>query len=82
MPLVFNLISEKQMQIIHEYLFDVTLLSSFRIKAENESEARRLLAEALDCVSINAGKINEDALIGEASMEGDADLAEVDGHPC
>ena len=68
---------EKEMQ--HEYLFDVTLMSSFRVTAANESEARRLLAEVLDCTSINAGQVNGRELIGEASMEGDAELVEVDG---
>jgi hypothetical protein len=63
----------------HEYFFDVTLLSCFRFRAENEAEARKLLAEALDCASINAGMINGQVLLGEASMEGEADLAEVDG---
>lgn len=63
----------------HEYLFDVKLFTSFRFTAANEAEARRLLAEALDCASINAGQVNGQTLLGEASMDGDADLVEVDG---
>lgn len=67
---------------MHEYLFDVKLFASFRFKAENAAEARRLLAEALDCASINAGEINGCTLVGEASVDGAADLIEVDGEPC
>jgi hypothetical protein len=67
--------------VAHEYLFDVTLTASFRISAKDRAEAKRLLAEALNCASINAGEINGQTLIGEASMEGEADLAEVDGTP-
>ena len=63
----------------HEYLFDVTLIAAFRFRAASEQEARRLLAEALNCASINAGAINGVELVGEGSMEGEADLAEVDG---
>lgn len=67
--------------MLHEYLFDVTLLASFRFKATNVAEARRLLRDALDSASINAGEVNGQTLLGEASMEGEADLAEVDGKP-
>lgn len=67
--------------MVHEFLFDVRLCASFRIKSANASEARRLLAEALDCASINAGEINGHTLIGEASLDGDAVLVESDGEP-
>ena len=67
--------------MVHEFLFDVRLRTSFRIKGANESEALHLLAEALDCACINAGEINGQTLIGEASMDGDAVLVEIDDMP-
>jgi len=66
---------------MQEYLFDVRLCASFRIQGANALEARRLLVEALDCASINAGEINGQTLIGEASMDGDAVLVEIDNLP-
>ena len=65
---------------MHKYLFDVKLFTSLRINAENEAEARRKLAEALDCASINCGEIDGQPLVGEASLDDDPpDLIEVDG---
>lgn len=55
------------------YVFDVTL----RVAASTEKEARSLMTAALDCASINAGEINGEPLLGEASLEGDLDLGEV-----
>lgn len=67
--------------VMHEYMFDVKLLAAFRFKAPHEQAARMLLAAALDCETINAGEINGCTLVGEASMDGEADLIEVDGEP-
>lgn len=70
--------------IEREYLFDVELFASFRFKASSEQEARRLLCEALDCTTINAGGINGQTLLGEASVstaDNSVCLAEVDGEP-
>ena len=63
---------------MHEYLFDVKLFASLRVKATSEEEARKLLATALDCCTINCGEINGDPLVGEASPDGEHDLVEVD----
>jgi hypothetical protein len=62
-----------------EFLFDVKLISALRIKAESEAEARRMLTEALNCAEVNYGSINGDPLVGEASLDGELDLVEVDG---
>jgi hypothetical protein len=63
-----------------EYFFDVKLFASFRINAENETKARQLLADALDCASVNFGADDSgDPLIAEASMDGEPDLIEIDG---
>lgn len=65
----------------HEYAFDVKLFAALRVKAHSEKEARELLAQALDCVTINCGAILGEPLIGEASIdeEGEFDLYEIDG---
>lgn len=63
----------------HEYVFDVKVFTSFRFNARSEKEARGLLKESLDAASINAGEINGQTLTGEASMDGEAVLVEVDG---
>ena len=64
----------------HEYLFDAKLFTSVRIKAANEREARRTLAELLDCATVNCGTLPDGApLIAEASLDGSLDLIEVDG---
>lgn len=63
------------------YLFDVKLFATFRINAESEAEARRLLTAALDCATVQAGFIDEELLTGEASVDGELILVEVDGEP-
>lgn len=64
----------------HEYLFDVKLFTAIRIKASTEEEARKKLAAYFDCASVNFGADEDgDPITGEASMDGDADLVEVDG---
>lgn len=61
-----------------EYLFDVKLLASLRIKAKSEAEARRLLATLLDVATVNFGEIDGEPMIGEASIDGEPDLVEVE----
>ena len=64
----------------HEYLFDVKLFASLRIKARNERTARRMLAELLDCATVNCGALPDGSpLAGEASVDGELELIEVDG---
>lgn len=63
-----------------EFLFDVKLFASVRVQAETEAEGRRLLAETLDCATINAGSWpNGEPIVAEASADGAADLLEIDG---
>ena len=66
---------------MNEYLFDVKLLASIRVKAHTEAEARALLAGVLDCAEANFGAFpNGDPCTGEVSQDDDApDLVEVNG---
>jgi len=71
------------------YLFDVKLFASLRLNAPDEDTARRLLAEALDAASINAGETRDgQTIVGEATVDADGgtegrmealDLIEIDG---
>ena len=67
----------------HEYLFDIKLFASLRVKATSEAKARQLLKTALDCATINCGAWpNGEPIVGEASEDGEADLMEIDGEAC
>lgn len=64
----------------HEYLLDVKLFASVRVLADTRQEAEQMLRNALGCASVNAGAWpNGDPILFEASMDGEADLIEVDG---
>lgn len=67
----------------HEYLFDATLLASFRVTAPNEAAARAKLQAHLDCADSNFGAWEDsgDPINAEASIdnEGELELVEVDG---
>jgi hypothetical protein len=64
------------------FLFDVKAFSSVRIDAETEAKAREILAEAecgdLQIVYTNSLGISV-VLQGEVSLDGDADLMQIDG---
>ena len=63
-----------------EYAFDVKLLAAIRVKAADQATARAMLKEALDCADTNFGAWpNGDPIIGEASIDGEPDLIEIDG---
>jgi len=65
---------------MHEYLFDLKMFTALRIRATDEAEARRFLAECLHCAEVNFGAGPDgEPLIGEASMDSEPDLIEVDG---
>lgn len=65
-----------------EYAFDVKLFATIRVKASSEAEARKMLHEALDCADSNFGAWpNGDPITAEASLDGRAELFEVDGEP-
>lgn len=64
---------------MRSFLFDVKLFASVRVEADDEAEARRMLADVMDCASVNAGAWpNGDPVLIEASQDGDADLVEVE----
>lgn len=55
---------------MHEYLFDVKLFASVRVKAKTEEEARKHLKVAFDCANCNGGAWpNGDPVIFEASLD-------------
>lgn len=57
-----------------EYLFDVKLFAAIRVRADDEAAARAILSD-----TISGGICELDGLPFEASMDGEADLLEVDG---
>ena len=69
---------------MHEYLFDVKLFASIRVKANSEAEARAMMIEALECADANFGAWpNGDPILAEASLDEPAndELVEIDGEP-
>ena len=66
---------------LHEYAFDVTLLTTLRVRAGSLQEAKDKLRKRLDCATINLGVMDGQAIVAEASMEGEPDLFEFDGEP-
>ena len=66
---------------LHEYAFNVTLLTALRVKARSLQEAKDKLKEHLDCATVNLGEVDDQAIVAEASMEGEPDLFEFDGEP-
>lgn len=57
---------------IHEYLFDVKLFASIRVKAANVEAARAMLREHVNCASANFGAWpNGDPIVAEASVDDD-----------
>lgn len=68
----------------HEYLFDVKLFASIRVKATSEAEARKLMAQAIDASTANLGAWpNGDPIVCEISLDDPAcdELIEIDGEP-
>ena len=64
---------------MREYAFDLKLFTTVRIKATSEEMARRILRDHFDAIDINAGEIAGETIVCEASMDGEADLIEIDG---
>lgn len=63
-----------------EFAFDVKLFATFRVTAQTEARARAMLDEALDAADTNFGAWpNGDPILAEASIDGPADLIEIDG---
>ena len=67
-----------------EYVFDVKLFTTLRVKADSEAKARADLRRMLNCADANFGAWDEgDPILGEVSMDGEPDLVEIDGEiPC
>lgn len=67
---------------MNEYLFDVKLFATIRIKSESEAEARATILDHLDCACINAvAWPNGDPILFESSVRGDFNLIEINGEP-
>ena len=65
---------------MNEYLFDVNLFATIRIKAESEDEARAMILDHLDCACVNAGVWpNGDPILFEASARGELPVIEING---
>lgn len=64
-----------------EFLFDLKLFASVRVRATNESAARSMIANAFNCADANFGAWpNGDPILGEASLDDcGPDLIEIDG---
>lgn len=67
---------------MNEYLFDLRLFASVRVKAESVKEARAILSDCLECATANMGAFpNGDPIIGEVSPDdGEPDLIEINGN--
>ena len=65
---------------MNEYLFDVKLFATIRVKAASEGEAVSILKDILDAASCNLGAFpNGDPILCEASIDGEPDLIEING---
>ena len=63
-----------------EYMFDVKMFASIRVKANSESEARATLNDCVDAADANLGAWPDGSpILCEISTEGEAELIEVDG---
>lgn len=61
------------------YVFDVKLFATIRVKAESEDAAREMLYQALLGADANFGAWPDgEPILGEASIDGEADLLEVE----
>jgi len=67
-------------EAVREYLFDVKLLASIRVKAGSDKEAEVILREVFDSASCNAGAFSDGSpILFEASIDGALDLIEING---
>lgn len=60
------------------FTFDVKLFATVSVDADSEETARKMVAESTDCVALYKW---DDTTLGEASMDGEPDLIEIDGEP-
>ena len=59
-----------------EFLFQVTLLASIRVKAETQAEAELKLRSALEASEANFGMLDDKPIVVPVEIEGDLDLIE------
>ena len=59
-----------------EFLFQVTLLASIRVKAETQAEAELKLRAALEGSEANVGMLDDTPIVVPVEVEGDFDLIE------
>jgi hypothetical protein len=67
----------------HEYLFDVKMFASIRVKAADEATAQAMLRAEVYSATANLGSWpNGDPIIAEVSVDDDnPDIIEIDGEP-
>lgn len=64
-----------------EFLFDIQLFASIRVKAESEAEARAMLRAELACADCNLGAWPDGSpILCEASIDGEAELVTEEEH--
>lgn len=69
-------------QELSEYMFDVKLFATVRVKANSWKEAEGVVREVLDGAIVNAGCWPDgNPVLFEASIDGALDLIEIDGEP-
>jgi hypothetical protein len=57
------------------YTFDIPLIASISVSADNPEAARQMLQTALDCADTNFGALpNGDPILGECSLMEDIDI--------
>jgi hypothetical protein len=59
-----------------EFLFQVTLLTSIRVKADTQAEAELKLRAALEASEANLGMLDDTPIVVPVEIEGDLDLNE------
>jgi hypothetical protein len=59
-----------------EFLFQLTLLASIRVKAETHAEAELKLRAALEASEANLGMLDDAPIVVPIDIEGDLDLIE------
>jgi phenylacetate-coenzyme A ligase PaaK-like adenylate-forming protein len=59
-----------------EFMFQVTLLASIRVKAETQAEAELKLRTALEASEANLGMLDDTPIVVPVEIEGELDLIE------
>ena len=72
---------------MRQFTFDIPLLASVTVAADDPETARQMLQTALDCADTNFGAFpNGDPILGEVSLAEDIDiyrhLGMIDGVDC